>query len=318
MVAGAAAAVVGPESPLTIAVLIPARRAAGTVGAAVRSAQQRGVSAILVRVDGDDDHDTFVAAIASGATVCAGPHVGAAMGRNALAQACAHEWLLFLDADDQLTPGAAERLLHGARRSSDVAVYGEASIVDERGAIRPGRAPIWAPRPDGDVLRVLMTDNFISTTGACLVRRQAFLDVGGFPDLPRAHDWALWCRLATRGTFARVALPAVVVHRRHEGTITSRFGATQQAALAAVDAVFNDPIIRGRCTAERERARLYRRRRARALGTVGAECLQQGRYAEARAALLRAVGAAPHPRDAALLLCAALEVLPAAIRTRLK
>jgi glycosyltransferase involved in cell wall biosynthesis len=111
----------------SVSVLVPARDEAATIRACLESIAAQGplVREILVYDDrSSDGTGAVVAAFAAG-----DPRVRLLRGRGAprgwcgkphacqhLAEAARCEWLLFLDADARLRPGAAARLLHDARR----------------------------------------------------------------------------------------------------------------------------------------------------------------------------------------------------------
>lgn len=115
-------------------------------------------------------------------------HAGPAAVRNALIDACATEWVAFLDDDDLLDPHHLQLLAEVARRDGvDVAGsycrFSDETIPDKfcnrpyhRGTLRlHGIFPITV-----------------------LARRSAVLAAGGFGD-ERYEDWELWNRMADNG-----------------------------------------------------------------------------------------------------------------------
>lgn len=119
---------------------------------------------------------------------------GPATTRNRLVADASTRWVAFLDDDDLM-------LRH------HLAVLGEhtadADVVYTRGIIegRDGWDPQRFPFPAERMRRV----NSLPVT--TLVRREAFLDVGGFPDpAPNGYeDWGLWLALMDAGaTFVGV------------------------------------------------------------------------------------------------------------------
>lgn len=104
---------------------------------------------------------------------------GSAVGTNA-------DWLIFLDADDELSPTYVEEMLKGEgdiRQPSTLGVYPDGSEDD---------FPVLIPPHPGGFL---VGNNLII---GCMVRRTLFETVGGFRDLPILEDWDFWirCRLA--------------------------------------------------------------------------------------------------------------------------
>ncbi len=102
--------------------------------------------------------------------------------RNHAAGQATGDWLVFLDADDELEPGYAASVLQG---SGDLRVSPLVEIDD--GTRRPIR----------------LERRHIEVTNPChvgtAVRRRMFDACGGFPDLEAWEDWALFLRAWRRG-----------------------------------------------------------------------------------------------------------------------
>lgn len=99
--------------------------------------------------------------------------------RNEGAQRASGEWLCYLDADDELHRHYLRRMAEGT--------------ADLRGP------SVQYVRPDGMVNRPLVIEPMDLRNGnylviGTLVRRQMFLDVGGFRDWEFYEDWCLWQR----------------------------------------------------------------------------------------------------------------------------
>ena len=114
-----------PSGP-QVSVLIPARNEENNIAAAVRSALGQGstVKEILVYDDHSDDQTRpIVCALQEEAQnvrlIEPAPlpdgWVGKPFACKQLADAATGDWLLFLDADTRLQPGAAEAMLHAAK-----------------------------------------------------------------------------------------------------------------------------------------------------------------------------------------------------------
>jgi hypothetical protein len=124
--------------------------------------------------------------------------------RNMAAADSAAEWLIFLDADDELGSGYVAAMLRGEgdlRWPSTLGVYEDGS-TDE--------APVLLqPKPN-----ILIGNHMVIGT---MVRREIFMDVGGFREgLPVLEDWDLWIRCLIAGGLARPCPAAVYrVHVRN-------------------------------------------------------------------------------------------------------
>lgn len=102
--------------------------------------------------------------------------------RNTGAEMAASEWLIFLDADDELDEQYIESMLRAPgdlRRPMTLGVYEDGSEDD---------SPIFIPR------KPLLEANYIVIGAMC--RREQFLRLGGFDDYPILEDWALWLKFA--------------------------------------------------------------------------------------------------------------------------
>ena len=102
--------------------------------------------------------------------------------RNALGEQATGDWLLFLDADDELAPGYLDAM-EAAYDGDDRALLTPAVKQVRKG--RPG-APFFFDR--GISLRA---DNWLVV--GTLVHKDLFHEVGGFGDYPHGfEDFSLW------------------------------------------------------------------------------------------------------------------------------
>jgi glycosyltransferase involved in cell wall biosynthesis len=170
---------------------------------------------------------------------------GVSAARNLGARDARGDWLMFLDADDRLRPGAVATLLATAKTSARaVLVYGDYNTIDSAG--RPiGRRDLLKGRrkPSGNVLERLARGNFIVNGGIMLVRADAFRSTGGFDvSLRYCEDWHCWCRVAALGEFAYVPKP-LLDYRLHTANTMNAAVRTPQDFFPAVARVFDDELI---------------------------------------------------------------------------
>jgi glycosyltransferase involved in cell wall biosynthesis len=199
-----------------VSVITPTLNAAVFLDATLRSvASQTRDDVEQIVVDGGSSDEThaiverypharFVALPGSGQT--AAMNAGAALARG--------DFLVFLNADDVLAPGALDTLRSAFddRPETDVA-YGAALHVDTAGAtIEP------YPTRTYDAQALLETC-FICQAGT-MIRRASFARAGAFrPELQFSMDYDLWLRMAGWACFAYV--DRVVAHARlHRGAKT--------------------------------------------------------------------------------------------------
>jgi glycosyltransferase involved in cell wall biosynthesis len=128
-----------------------------------------------------------------------------ANARNQGAKAVDTDWLIFLDADDELDPRYIESMLNrrvfSARsyeiiRPSTLGVYPDGT-TDEQ--------PVMLPWTD------LTTRNCVVIGAMC--PSSLFFEVGGFGDWPILEDWALWRAMVAKG--ARIADCKEAIYRVH-------------------------------------------------------------------------------------------------------
>lgn len=111
---------------------------------------------------------------------------GIAAARNSAVSRASGEWLLWLDADDELQAGAVASLIANGRPSQPV-------VISQCEVLGPGGSAIHDPSPYLSLAlkhHASLDDPFFSTVfslQAQLVRREVFCAVGGFDE---SYEWA--------------------------------------------------------------------------------------------------------------------------------
>lgn len=241
-----------PVNPVAlVSVVIPAKNAAAYIGETIASAlAQRDVTEVIVVDDGStDDTVAIVRAVRDPRLrLIHNDFAGVSAARNLGARYASGEWLLFLDADDRLRPGAVATLLAAARGAPRaVLVYGDYNTIDSEGR-QIGRRDLLKGRckPSGDVLARLAAGNFIVNGGIALARTEAFRAIGGFDtSLRYCEDWHCWCRLAAIGEF-EFAPKLLLDYRLHTTNTMNAAVRTPKDFFPAVARVFDDGLILAR------------------------------------------------------------------------
>lgn len=203
------AAAGGAESPL-ITVVIPVWGATywGSLPAAVASASGPGRRVLVVAPADEPDPPTGTVA---GVELirAAGPlSVGAA--RNLGLEAVETPFVVFLDADDELVPGAAEALaaLLAARPGAVAAI---AQVVDRHSGavVAPRRGVSALARRPRLLAAADAVWSLLPTQGCAVIRADAARASGGYADADGGEDWAFGVALARRGRIITVAEPGL-------------------------------------------------------------------------------------------------------------
>jgi rSAM/selenodomain-associated transferase 2 len=191
---------------MSLSVVIPALDEAGSLPALLTDLHALGdaLDEIIVS-DGGSSDSTCAVARAGGARVVTGPR-GRARQLNAGARAAQGEWLLFLHADSRLDTEARVALLQ--------------VLPDPRVAAAVFRfridLPLFAKRfiEWGQQVRERVSGLAYGDQGL-LVRRDRFMAVGGYPDLPLMEDVVLVQRLKRRHRVARLPAGLTTSGRRY-------------------------------------------------------------------------------------------------------
>jgi glycosyltransferase involved in cell wall biosynthesis len=211
-----------------VSVCIPARDHARHLSGAIASALAQDVPLeVLVHDDASTDGTADVARASGDPRVRVVSHarrIGVAANRSSCVAAASGSHIAWLDADDELLPGALARQVAVLEAHPEVAlVHAGHEVVDEGGR----RLPDWpAPFP-GDAVEPsavafghLLAANELATS-TVVVRAAVQRAAGPFAtDVGRSStDWEMWLRLALRGAVAYTAAPGAR-YRRHANSIT--------------------------------------------------------------------------------------------------
>ena len=192
-----------------VTVIIPCFNDGATLLDAVGSVRAQGRELELVVVDdGSTDAATLEALAAleaEGVRVIHRPNGGVAAARMSGVEATKAEYVLALDADDRLVPGALDSLAGALDEDPGLAVvWGDYRLFGDR-SYRQRTARVLDPWQ-------LTYQNDLPAT--MMVRRSALLAAGGWAG--HAEDWHLWMSLAEHSLQGR-HLDAVVYEYRQHG-----------------------------------------------------------------------------------------------------
>lgn len=197
------------DHPACVTLVVTTHNYARFLGDALASvfAQTVPAAAVIVVDDGSSDDPRSVAARFPDVEFIATGHMGISHARNVGLARVATDYVMFLDADDMLTPVAIEENLNCIRANPDAGfVYGAYRFVDANGI--PTSAPSInriLPRAYAQLLR----GNCVRMHATVLYDRRKLQDLGGYAeDLQRCEDYEMYLRMARRH---RVASHATLV-----------------------------------------------------------------------------------------------------------
>lgn len=210
------------ESAPLVSVVIPCYGHAEFLPIALDSVEEQraGVEVVVVD-DGSPDPDATARAL-EGRTCTrflARPHAGVSAARNAGLEVCRGRFVLFLDADDRLLPGAIRAGLdHFACHPEAGFVHGRYRFIREDGTVagQPSTAP-----PGVSSYLELVRENYIGMLATVLLRTDLVREAGGFrPDLAVAEDYELLLRIARRHPITNHDA-VIAEYRRHANTAST-------------------------------------------------------------------------------------------------
>jgi glycosyltransferase involved in cell wall biosynthesis len=200
----------------TVTVVIPCYNQGHFLPAAIDSVRaqtfERERLQLIVVDDGSTD-DTAQIADRLGAAVIEQANRGLSTARNAGLRAAAGEFVVFLDADDELLPDAiATGMARFEERPALACILRYCLLIDEDGSPLPTRPPEIERR---DIYAELLHRNVTWAPGAAMFRSTDVIDAGGFPsDVSATGDYSLYLRFARQGRLAYFHQPAVR-YRQH-------------------------------------------------------------------------------------------------------
>jgi GT2 family glycosyltransferase len=151
--------------------------------------------------------------------------------RNAGAAVARNDWLLFMDADCAPRPSLVERFLSERVPDSCGAIAGQIfGEPDQRSfAARYARSRRLFDQADG----LIRAEAGAAAAGNLLVRRAAFVELGGFTEGIRSGGDVDLCRRLGRAGWRLEFRPQAVVHHRHRATLPSLLGAVARYGAGA-------------------------------------------------------------------------------------
>lgn len=240
----------------SVSVVIPVRNRPGVIHRAIDSAiaQSYPIAEIIVVDDGSTDSTPeSVEARRDPITVRVIRRMasdGAPSARNEGARVATGDLLAFLDSDDAWEADKIAQqvaLLHVMPESP--------AIFTNIRRIRDGVVAERTAVPERTNIQELYRDNILGGCSTALIRRDAFVHVGGFrPGLPSCQDWDLWLRLADLGPLGCCEAPLT----RYYFDGSDRISSNTSRVLAGHKLIMDDIYRRVQPEEARRLARLHK------------------------------------------------------------
>jgi glycosyltransferase involved in cell wall biosynthesis len=232
----------------TVSVIIPCYGQAHFLGEAIESVlAQSHPTEIIIVDDGSPDNTAEVSARYPQVQYIRQQNKGLAEARNSGFRTASGEYVVFLDADDRLTPNAIEAHLRCfAEHPYAQLVVGDIDHIAEDGSYLG--SPRW-PLLKANFYEELLKVNHVANTVAVMMRREVVVSIGGFEtSCSPAEDYRLLLR-AVRN-FPSAHHRTVVAQYRRYPTSLSRKGGVMLRALHHIMAL-EWPCVRGDQALER-------------------------------------------------------------------
>jgi glycosyltransferase involved in cell wall biosynthesis len=197
-------------------------------------ASVRAESAALAIVVVDNAADTEVPASAGTIVIRSERRVSAGAARNLGLERVETDAVVFLDADDELAPGALALMSQGLAENPDAAVYA-LSVIEAETGVRHAFPHRFVPRlARAPGLFALMTAvwSLYPIDGPAALRTSAVRDAGGYPDCTGGEDWVLAASLAFRGRIGVDPAPGLIYHRHPDSLLPRTRGSRDMLAAA--------------------------------------------------------------------------------------
>jgi glycosyltransferase involved in cell wall biosynthesis len=228
-----------------ISVIVPCYNYGHFLGEALESISATSLPVEIVVVD-DGSTDDTPDVVATFETACElkfirQQNAGLSAARNRGLRESRGRYVVFLDADDRLAPGALEiGALNLDEHPESAFVFGRCMLMDVNGELQT--TPLQ-PRIVRDLYRELLRRNYIWTPAVVMFRREAVERAGAFnPRVNAAADYELYLHIARHHPVVDHA--QVVAHyRRHEGNMSLDAARMLTETLAVITA--QRPFLEG-------------------------------------------------------------------------
>ena len=262
-------------SPVVSVVIPTYNNAAHLLGAIDSALNQTFADLEVLVIDDGSTDDTAAVCAAYGDRIryFRQENAGSATARNRGIAESTGEFIAFLDGDDIWEPEKIAVQLAFMREHPQFALtYTDKSWMNDDGRPIPCDHDGWN-YPSGDLLDILVVNNYISSSSLVMVRRDCLDEVGVFdehPDMRCSQDVNLWLRIAGRHQIGFVPRK-LAWYRYHSG------GTSRNLRLTYVGKMYNVAMVRRLFAPERPQLLPLLRRREHEINVMYANSFLHAR-----------------------------------------
>jgi glycosyltransferase involved in cell wall biosynthesis len=236
-----------------LSVVIPAYNYAATLPRAVESVlvQLDEAHAELIVIDDGSSDDTpkVIKALLAGAPArfraLRKQNGGLASVRNRGIREARGSFLIFLDADDEMTPGALSMLAqHIVEHPGTRMVIGGHCAIFNNGKRRVHLPQVLPETPLERVRGYLLDKRFALSNGACAMHRDVFSRADYPEQFRSAEDIPVFSQVLANYPCTILAEPLAFIHK-HDDSLRHQFSHAKAGGLALVDEVFSPQRLSG-------------------------------------------------------------------------
>jgi len=223
-----------------ITVVIPVYNGEKTIRETIQSVFNQSLSDLELLVINDGSTDSTLEVVSQikdeRLKVYTYPNAGLAASRNRGISLAKSEYISFIDADDLWTSDKLEAQFKALQKNPKAAVvYSWTDWIDE---FSQSLGKGSHNTQNGEVLAQLLLNDFVANGSNCLIKMQAFREVGGFDEtLTAVEDWDMWLRLAERYQFVAVPSPQVL-YRVTSNSMSFNVWGMESASLRIIEKAF--------------------------------------------------------------------------------
>ncbi|MDY6936873.1 MAG: glycosyltransferase [Cyanobacteriota bacterium] len=250
----------------TISVILSVHNGAKTIGETIESVLDQYFSDFELIIVDDGSQDNTLEVISDfkdyRIKVFSRSHSGQSASRNFGVSKAGGDYIAFIDADDLWTREKLSEQLKVLQENPDVGlVYSWVNYIDEAGELLHSGSHRYL---EDDLYSYLLLDNLLESASNPLIRRQTFLNLGGFnEELKAAEDWDLAFRFTKESQL--VCIPEVQVFCRiTPEALLSNVAPLESSFITVVDRAF-DRVPELAYLKPQGLGNLYRKLSARAL-----------------------------------------------------